>query len=296
MAQSASHIPKPKTRRPRDYIKINERTRKLLETGADAYIPTSDVVKFYGVRANTLRRWADEGLVRAKRIGNSERAHFLYNAQDLQAQFPEVRVADGGSPAGRKRRIAYARAFDESQRSYVDWQVQQFLRLCPDHEFVTDLSPGHDWQRPGFTAILDGALEGVVGEVAVLHKDILARQAFELVERVLVQSHVRLVVVGQEDEAVRRGLAERFASREEQLEFADEIVHLTRSVVARDHGRRTGANMRATRYRAAVDQATQGQGSEPSEEEGEEPSGGHRHISTRPPSKRQKTQNARERH
>lgn len=81
----------------------------------------------------------------------------------------------------------------------------------------------------------------MVEEVAIIHKDILARQAFKLMEQILVQSHMHIVVVGQGDDAICQGLTVCFESGGEWIEFADEIMHLTCSLVAHNHRCCTGA-------------------------------------------------------
>lgn len=123
---------------PRNTTKLNHRTRQILESGEDAFVPSNEVTKYYNVTAACLRRWADKGEVRVLRIG--ELGKRLYNAKDLKSKLVG---RDGGAQQQRqqqRKRFAYARVSSEHQRGDLERQVGELRRLCPNHEIVTDVA------------------------------------------------------------------------------------------------------------------------------------------------------------
>ena len=86
----------------------------------DAYVPAKEVTKYYSISSQTLRVWADKGLVRALRV--TESGQFLYNAKDLRERIGidghAARHANAAAAVGRRRRrFCYARVSSAHQRA-----------------------------------------------------------------------------------------------------------------------------------------------------------------------------------
>jgi len=179
-------VSRPWLGRPRDSTHIRPKNRRLLEQGVDAFVPCTEVTKYYGVSPATLRGWADAGTVRALRIGHQGQR--LYNARDLRARISIVgpsnvtttTTTEEAENAGGivepvegsclKKRFAYARVSSAHQRDALHRQVQELKRHLPGHEVVTDVASGLNWHRKGLRRILDDCFDGLVQEVAVLHR------------------------------------------------------------------------------------------------------------------------------
>ena len=127
----------------------------------------ASVIKTYGVGRQTLRRWHEQGRVRAVTMPGGKH---LYNADDVRGIFGG-RV-NGGTGSGEnnntKATLLYARVSSEHQRGDLARQIDDLKHAYPQHERVyQDIASGLNWKRPGLTALLERVHEGGVGEVVV---------------------------------------------------------------------------------------------------------------------------------
>lgn len=99
---------------------------------------------------------------------------------------------------------------------------------------------GLNRKRRGLLAILDTGIDRVVKEVAVLHRDRLARFAVELLERVFARYDTSLMVVCQGDAATDKVLAPPT-----RMELADDPIAVATFYMALQDGLRSAAYRRA---------------------------------------------------
>lgn len=141
--------------------------------------PLRKAVAYYGVHANTLRKWADEGRIESRRTPSGQRLFKLLPfSSDRQ-----------------RRRVIYCRVSSASQKSDLESQVASLKQQFPDHELIQDIGSGLNWKRKGFNALLESVMLGVVAEIVVAHKDRLCRFGFELLECVASKHNTRIVVL-----------------------------------------------------------------------------------------------------
>jgi len=259
---------RPWTNKPRDTSKLSTRTRRILEQGEDAFVPSHEVTKYYNISARSLRFWAEKGEVRIRRLG--ELGKRLYNARDLKTKIvgsTEDKTDGGPHPSpfsGGRVRVAYARVSSSHQRGDLDRQVGELKRLCPHHEIVTDVASGLNWHRRGLRSLLDRCFEGVVEEVAVLHRDRLARFGVELLEYIFKKNNVRLLVVGEGATADSSTHEVLEAVVDPAQELADDLIAVTGFFMARHNGLRSAAHRRARLLErgdadSAMEEGTSGQ-------------------------------------
>ncbi len=134
---------RPWVAKPRNTTKINPRTRQILDQGEDAFVPSNEVTKYYSLSSACLRRWAEKGEVRTRRLG--DRGKRLYNAKDLKLKIVAPTSDDlisnpNGESSQTRKKIACARVSSAHQRGDLDRQIQLLKRLCPDHELITDVA------------------------------------------------------------------------------------------------------------------------------------------------------------
>ncbi|MEG4883315.1 recombinase family protein, partial [Microcoleus sp. K1-B6] len=130
-----------------------------------AYIPLRKAVKFLGLHANTLRKYADEGKI--KSIKN-EAGQRLYDVESYQQ-----RGAIGSAI------VCYCRVSSTKQRDDLARQVEFMRQQYPDAEIIQDIGSGINFKRKGLQALLVRLMRGDQLTIAVACRDRLCRFGFE---------------------------------------------------------------------------------------------------------------------
>lgn len=188
---------------------------------SDEHISTKETRKLLGVTAKTLRTWVESGKIRAIKTPSGIRN---YNKQDVRA------ILGIYDPPKEKRKIAYCRVSSRKQADDLERQKEFFRVNFPEYQVVYDVASGLNWNRKGFTSILDGAINGDISEVVVAHRDRLCRFAFELVERIFSKTNTKLTVL------------ERTGFKSKPSELADDILSIIHVYSCREMGKRRYAN------------------------------------------------------
>ena len=183
----------------------------------DVFITTREAKKILGVRDNTLRGWADGGLISSIRTPTGQR---LYNVEQFLA------TNNQKEDVKEKQKICYCRVSSASQKDDLHRQVLFMSQAFPDHKVITDIGSGINFRRKGLTTLLDLACKGLVSQVVVAYRDRLCRFAFELVERVLSNHQVELLVLNQSLESSENG------------ELAEDLLAIINVFNCRVNGRR----------------------------------------------------------
>ena len=146
------------------------------------YITSKNACEHFGIHANTLRKWADEGKIAHIRSPSGQR---LYD------------VSSVGKKIDTRTKICYARVSSASQKEDLERQVLFLKQKYPDYEVVTDVGSGLNFKRKGFRRVLESVLSNSVSEIVVAHRDRLCRFGFELVQWICDKSDTKLVVLEQ---------------------------------------------------------------------------------------------------
>jgi predicted site-specific integrase-resolvase len=182
------------------------------------WLKSNAAQKILDVHGNTLRRWADTGLIKFIRTPGGIR---LYDVESVTA-------ADGSTakaPETRHAKIAYCRVSSAKQKDDLERQVSFMRAKCPGYEIVTDVGSGLNFKRKGLRSILERALSGDVQEVCVSHRDRLCRFGFELISWILQRQCVKLVVLSNE-------------STSPQQEFTEDLLAIVHVFSCRFNGLR----------------------------------------------------------
>ena len=146
------------------------------------YITSKNACEHFGIHANTLRKWADDGKISHIRSPSGQR---LYD------------VSSVGKKVDNRTKICYARVSSASQKEDLERQVLFLKQKYPDYEVVTDVGSGLNFKRKGFRRVLESVLSNSVSEIVVAHRDRLCRFGFELVQWICDKSDTKLVVLEQ---------------------------------------------------------------------------------------------------
>jgi len=179
------------------------------------YVSGSDIKKKFHISSRTLNRWADDGRIACVRSPGGKR---LYASHDVNELF-------GAELMSTKAKVCYARVSSAKQRADLDRQCADLRQAYPDHEIISEIGSGLNYNRPKFKALLDRVHSGAVSEVCIASRDRLCRYGLELVEFIFAKADCRLVVHMQH------------ADQTPHDELAEDLLAVVNFFVAKNNGR-----------------------------------------------------------
>ena len=177
-----------------------------------AYVPLRKAVAELGLHPNTLRRYADQGLIPTIRPPAGQRLF------DVDAY---LRRAVGACT------VVYARVSRAKQRDDLARQVERLRRVYPDAEVIQDIGSGLNFKRKGLRALLERLLRGDKLRVVVAHRDRLARFGFDLIAFLVEHNGGEIVVLDQPVDQSR------------EAELTADLLAILHHFACRMHGRRS---------------------------------------------------------
>jgi predicted site-specific integrase-resolvase len=163
----------------------------------DKYVGGKIAVAKLGISLNTLRAYADEGVIEAiKTPGGARR----YNIDKYLREYRN-KVTD-------RKCIVYCRVSSHGQADDLQRQVEHMSAKYPGFEVVTDIGSGINFERKGLQQIIDYAIQGKLEKLAVAYKDRLCRIGYSLIEYILTKySNTEIIVDTETDETVNEEIA-----------------------------------------------------------------------------------------
>lgn len=160
-------------------------------------VPIRKASQLAGLSPNTLRKYADNGTIKAQRIGNGQR---LFDVSDLLA----IKRPEGnGKPV-----VCYCRVSSAKQKDDLARQVVFMREQYPNAEIVKDVGSGLNFKRKGLQTILQRLLQGDKFTLIVAHRDRLCRFGFELIEFLFEQNGGEIMVLDKTDVSPQQELTE----------------------------------------------------------------------------------------
>jgi putative resolvase len=188
------------------------------------FITSKQVRAQYGVSNGALRRWAEDGRVNVVKLPHGKR---LYNESEINAIF-------GNQQQKTKKSICYARVSSHKQQSDLERQIQDLRHQFPDHELLSDIGSGLNWNRKNFRALLERVHNGEIDSIVVTNRDRMCRFGLELIEWILEKAGTKLMVLNQN--------ASEDADERATSELSEDLLFIVTVFVAKHHGRRAAAN------------------------------------------------------
>jgi len=130
-----------------------------------------------GVERRTLRKWADEGLIKSLQPGG--KGQRLYDVSSVGVIAPTVALSNTAVD------VIYARVSTRKQLPDLQTQIQTLQTKFPDHVVFSDCASGLNFKRRGLTSHLQLAFERRLRFVRVAHKDRLRSFAYNRIRRIL---------------------------------------------------------------------------------------------------------------
>lgn len=160
-------------------------------------VPTRKAVELTGLAANTLRKYADTGKIKAQRIGNGQR---LYDVTSLTALKSDTK---GGKPV-----VCYCRVSSGKQREDLVRQVVYMREKFPNADIIQDVGSGLNFKRKGLQTILQRLMQGDKFTLVVPHRDRLCRFGFELIQYLFALNGGEILVLDRCEDSPQHELTE----------------------------------------------------------------------------------------
>lgn len=150
------------------------------------YVKPNEAANTLGVCLRTLRRWEEEGKIKAVKTPSGQRRYDIESFIKKEAE-----------PVGGRATVIYARVSTRPQKTDLDRQVERLSTLYPGAEVVKEVGGGLNLRRKGLISLLGRVLRGDIAVIVVAHKDRLARFGFDIIEWLCEQFDCKIVVLNQ---------------------------------------------------------------------------------------------------
>ena len=150
------------------------------------YVKPNEAANTLGVCLRTLRRWEQEGKIKAVRTPSGQRRYDI-----------ETFIKKESEPDTGRATVIYARVSTRPQKADLDRQVERLSALYPGAIVVKEVGGGLNLRRKGLVTLLGRVLRGDIAVIVVAHKDGLARFGFDIIEWLCEQFDCQIVVLNQ---------------------------------------------------------------------------------------------------
>lgn len=147
------------------------------------YVTLREAKKQLGLHPNTLRKYADDGIIETIRTPSGQRR---FNVESFIKQ-----------KQSNLETILYCRVSSVRQKDDLQNQKDYLLSKYPGAEVIVDVASGLNFKRKGLRSILERLLQGHSIKLVVAERDRLCRFGFELVDYLITKNGGEIVVLDQ---------------------------------------------------------------------------------------------------
>jgi predicted site-specific integrase-resolvase len=144
-------------------------------------VPLRKAIEALGLSKDTLRKYADTGVIKSVRTPAGQR---LFDLDSFAGTIT------------KQTTVAYARVSSAGQKPDLERQAAFLSEFA--EEVVKDVASGLNYKRKGLRAILERAIQGERIKLVVAHRDRLARFGWELITFVIEKSGGEVVVLDKD--------------------------------------------------------------------------------------------------
>lgn len=166
-----------------------------MEDYSQMTISIGEAAKELGISVKTIRRWADAGKIRYERSPSGHRRFYLADIKRITPR--DLKQLDD------RITINYARVSSSDQKEDLVRQIQVLEQFSSangwQHETISDLGSGLNYQKKGLQKLLKRIMKGDVGRLVLTHKDRLLRFGSELVFAMCEEFETEVVIVNKSE-------------------------------------------------------------------------------------------------
>ena len=199
----------------------------------DEYISGNKASKILGVHQRTLHNWDEHKQIDTIRTPGWKRLYnvkkYLVNSNKNQNIIKSINKNENENENENNLKIdiIYARVSSLGQKNDLDRQIDVLKNKYPKYKLITDIGSGMNMNRKGLRRIIDYAIQGLINEIVVVHKDRLCRFGYELVRDLIEQySNGKIVII------------ERKENKEPKEELVEDVLQIMNIFVAKMNGMR----------------------------------------------------------
>jgi len=147
------------------------------------YVTLKEARKQLGLHPNTLRKYADEGIIDTIKTPSGQRRFNIESFIKQKQNNPQT--------------ILYCRVSSVRQKDDLNNQKNYLISVYPGAEVISDVGSGLNFKRKGLRTILERLLQGDSIKLVVAERDRLCRFGFELIEYLVNKNGGEIVVLNQ---------------------------------------------------------------------------------------------------
>jgi predicted site-specific integrase-resolvase len=147
------------------------------------YVTLKEARKQLGLHPNTLRKYADEGIIDTIKTPSGQRRFNIESFIKQKQNNPQT--------------ILYCRVSSVRQKDDLNNQKNYLISEYPGAEVISDVGSGLNFKRKGLRTILERLLQGDSIKLVVAERDRLCRFGFELIEHLVNKNGGEIVVLNQ---------------------------------------------------------------------------------------------------
>jgi len=130
----------------------------------------------------------------------------------------------------KKQNYIYTRVSSKKQADDLSRQIEYVRNKRPEYASyipISDIASGINFNRKGLSTILDAALQGIIGEVIVAHRDRLCRFGFDLIKLIIEKQGGKITVLDDE------------RNKSSEQELSEDLLSIVHIYSCRQMGKRS---------------------------------------------------------
>ncbi len=147
------------------------------------HVTPKEAAKILGVHVSSLRRWENEGKLKAIRTPGGQRRFVLSEVEKVAGMPRTVRT------------VCYGRVSTHSQQDDLQRQLEHLRQRYPEAEIISEVGSGLNFRRKKFLTVLERIIDGDIQRLVVAHPDRLVRFGYELVKWLCQKFECELLVL-----------------------------------------------------------------------------------------------------
>jgi excisionase family DNA binding protein len=190
-------------------------------------ISIKETARLLSVSTKTLRRWDDNGTLKAIKTVGGHRRYLQDDIDRYMTVYLPIKTE-------RKPICTYSRVSSHEQKTKgdLDRQSQRLSEYCDKKKYqvdyiIKDVGSGLSDTRNGFVKLLDLVINGSIEKVVIEHKDRLTRFQYNLIERFFNSYSVEIETI------------ENNTDVSEEEELVNDIMMLMASFSGKLYGKRS---------------------------------------------------------
>ena len=191
----------------------------------EKFMRHGEAVKSSGLSGQTLRAYADKGVIESKRSPGNHRLYnikkYLNDLNDKNIKIIENNVEN------TDKYVCYCRVSSYEQKDDLSRQIEYMKNKYPKHEIISDIGSGINFKRKGLEKIIDYGIKGDLKELIVSYKDRLCRIGYDLIEKILIKySNTQIIIDMDKHEDINE-------------EISNDIIEIITVYSSKVHGMRS---------------------------------------------------------